>query len=138
MMAFVGGGRERAAARLLETMERRAGGRGTNAMMTRDVGLPFARAIAAFGRGDWGTAVELIGPVVEVAHRFGGSNAQRDVVHRTLVEAALRAGRGGLARALAAERLAQRSEEHTSELQSLMRISYAVFCLKQKNDRTAT
>src|SRR3546814_13947835 len=27
----------------------------------------------------------------------------------------------------------QRSEEHTSELQSLMRISYAVFCLKQKN-----
>src|SRR3546814_6988485 len=30
----------------------------------------------------------------------------------------------------------QRSEEHTSELQSLMRISYAVFCLKKKNYRT--
>src|SRR3546814_4370521 len=29
--------------------------------------------------------------------------------------------------------LAPRSEEHTSELQSLMRISYAVFCLKKKN-----
>src|SRR3546814_5499759 len=29
--------------------------------------------------------------------------------------------------------VAQRSEEHTSELQSLMRISYAVFCLKKKN-----
>src|SRR3546814_7293946 len=28
-----------------------------------------------------------------------------------------------------------RSEEHTSELQSLMRISYAVFCLKQKKNR---
>src|SRR3546814_9136546 len=28
-----------------------------------------------------------------------------------------------------------RSEEHTSELQSLMRISYAVFCLKKKNRR---
>src|SRR3546814_4440541 len=28
----------------------------------------------------------------------------------------------------------ERSEEHTSELQSLMRISYAVFCLKQKPD----
>src|SRR3546814_5133923 len=28
---------------------------------------------------------------------------------------------------------AARSEEHTSELQSLMRISYAVFCLKKKN-----
>src|SRR3546814_3594041 len=32
-----------------------------------------------------------------------------------------------------AQGLAQRSEEHTSELQSLMRISYAVFCLKKKN-----
>src|SRR3546814_6929035 len=31
-----------------------------------------------------------------------------------------------------------RSEEHTSELQSLMRISYAVFCLKKKNNRTRT
>src|SRR3546814_2559455 len=29
-----------------------------------------------------------------------------------------------------------RSEEHTSELQSLMRISYAVFCLKKKNQNT--
>src|SRR3546814_8448565 len=29
--------------------------------------------------------------------------------------------------------VAQRSEEHTSELQSLMRTSYAVFCLKKKN-----
>src|SRR3546814_2405543 len=28
-----------------------------------------------------------------------------------------------------------RSEEHTSELQSLMRISYAVFCLKKKNEK---
>src|SRR3546814_4650806 len=33
---------------------------------------------------------------------------------------------------IAAECAAERSEEHTSELQSLMRISYAVFCLKKK------
>src|SRR3546814_4980716 len=31
-----------------------------------------------------------------------------------------------------------RSEEHTSELQSLMRISYAVFCLKKKNTHSPT
>src|SRR3546814_8473310 len=39
------------------------------------------------------------------------------------------------AAALIAERggIVDRSEEHTSELQSLMRISYAVFCLKKKN-----
>src|SRR3546814_5361956 len=34
-------------------------------------------------------------------------------------------------------RVASRSEEHTSELQSLMRISYAVFCLKKKNQTIA-
>src|SRR3546814_5193036 len=33
-----------------------------------------------------------------------------------------------------ARRLGNRSEEHTSELQSLMRISYAVFCLKKKKN----
>src|SRR3546814_3981651 len=36
--------------------------------------------------------------------------------------------------ALDATRRDSRSEEHTSELQSLMRISYAVFCLKKKNN----
>src|SRR3546814_9786601 len=35
-----------------------------------------------------------------------------------------------------AQRLEQRSEEHTSELQSLMRISYAVFCLQKKKHHT--
>src|SRR3546814_3568374 len=34
--------------------------------------------------------------------------------------------------------ISQRSEEHTSELQSLMRISYAVFCLKKKKKYTKT
>src|SRR3546814_4126004 len=37
-------------------------------------------------------------------------------------------------RFLALPVLTYRSEEHTSELQSLMRISYAVFCLKKKNN----
>src|SRR3546814_9253206 len=49
---------------------------------------------------------------------------------------------GPIARGVAPPRLAkiaqrrQRSEEHTSELQSLMRISYAVFCLKKKKKNT--
>src|SRR3546814_10490029 len=45
---------------------------------------------------------------------------------------------GSLADAEDAQQLQRvRSEEHTSELQSLMRISYAVFCLKKKNNQTA-
>src|SRR3546814_5473549 len=35
------------------------------------------------------------------------------------------------------DRTPERSEEHTSELQSLMRISYAVFCLKKNNHKKA-
>src|SRR3546814_7132827 len=52
----------------------------------------------------------------------------------------IRAGMPGITASVLTARLAQlrraavidRSEEHTSELQSLMRISYAVFCLKKK------
>src|SRR3546814_7049667 len=40
--------------------------------------------------------------------------------------------------AVVARALRPRSEEHTSELQSLMRISYAVFCLKKKTTQTTT
>src|SRR3546814_1383368 len=41
--------------------------------------------------------------------------------------------RAGLQLELLARQVRDRSEEHTSELQSLMRISYAVLCLKKKN-----
>src|SRR3546814_5538051 len=44
-------------------------------------------------------------------------------------------GQAVMAEADALKRLLTRSEEHTSELQSLMRISYAVFCLKKKKQR---
>src|SRR3546814_8120145 len=47
-----------------------------------------------------------------------------------------RTGRGGSARRWLRE--VARSEEHTSELQSLMRISYAVFCLKKKTTNAQT
>jgi len=104
MMAFVGAGRYGAAEALVAAAERRANGSGTNAEMTREVGLPACRALRAFGRGDYATAIDLLEPLRLVAHRFGGSHAQRDILPLTLVEAALRAGRGRLARALAAER----------------------------------
>src|SRR3546814_7809891 len=53
-----------------------------------------------------------------------------------VIDAALAAVSGGEHQG-AGRRLeaGERSEEHTSELQSLMRISYAVFCLKQKKEK---
>src|SRR3546814_7676386 len=41
----------------------------------------------------------------------------------------------GVQNATLGDAILNRSEEHTSELQSLMRISYAVFCLKKKNNQ---
>lgn len=104
LMAFVGAGRADDAAALLAAVEARAAGGGTNGRMAREVGLPVCRALAAFGRGDYGGCVDTLLPVRPGAMRFGGSNAQRDVLSLTLLEAALRAGRLALARALASER----------------------------------
>ncbi|MNS86709.1 hypothetical protein D3C72_1206200 [compost metagenome] len=81
-------------------------GQGTNAMMSRDVGLPVADAMIAFARGDYAATVALLMPVRILTHRFGGSHAQRDVFALTLIEAALRGRHANLAAALVAERAA--------------------------------
>src|SRR3546814_3059934 len=77
---------------------------------------------------------------VRTAHRAGRGQALAEVLGK--------GGHGGevgfaamvdpVPELLGAERLFAelRSEEHTSELQSLMRISYAVFCLKKKKKKT--
>lgn len=103
-LAFVGAGDWAQVDRTIASLERAASGTGTNGMMSREVGLPLARGIAAFGRGDYATTIEQLQAVRPHANRFGGSHAQRDVIHLTLVEAALRGGKAQLARALAAER----------------------------------
>src|SRR3546814_5555558 len=59
------------------------------------------------------------------------------VVRAPRLRCRLRNHRAGHGRPVRALGLSLRSEEHTSELQSLMRISYAVFCLK-KNTKTYT
>jgi tetratricopeptide (TPR) repeat protein len=104
VMAFVGSGDTARTQATIASLERAAAGPGTNATMTRDVGLPLARGFAAFGRGEYAQAVEHLLPVRGHAQRFGGSHAQRDLVSLTLLESALRAGDGSLARAVAAER----------------------------------
>jgi tetratricopeptide (TPR) repeat protein len=108
MLAFVATGRAGSLDRAMASLIRAAQGGGTNAMMSRDVGLPLARALAAFGAGQYRAAAEGLAAVHPIAHRFGGSHAQRDVIHLTALEAAIRAGDRGLARALATQRLVQK------------------------------
>ncbi len=79
-------------------------------------GCPSRRALVAFADGDFAGCADLLRAIRGIAHRFGGSHAQRDVIDLTLIEAAIRAGNGALARGLAAERAAMRHESPLSHL----------------------
>lgn len=116
MMAFVGAGLEAPARELLEAQGEAMRAGDDNAAFTRDIGHPLALAIKAFGEGDYARTVSLIRPVRGIAHRFGGSHAQRDVIDLTLIEAALRDGDRALAVALAAERALARPDSPLSAL----------------------
>ncbi|MBZ9735426.1 tetratricopeptide repeat protein [Mesorhizobium sp. CA18] len=116
MMAFVGAGLEAPAKTLLEAQREAMRGEDDNAAFTRDVGHPLTLAIKAFGEGKYDEAVRLIRPIRSIAHRFGGSHAQRDVIDLTLIEAALRAGDTALARALTDERQLARPDSPLSAL----------------------
>ena len=114
MMAFIGANRRAEQAALIQVAERAALGNGTNAMMTREVGLPSLKGFAAFRRGAYDEAVERLLPIRGKANRFGGSHAQRDIFSWTLAEAALRTGDRSLAEGLVAERLAQKPESRVN------------------------
>ncbi|MEM7541633.1 MAG: tetratricopeptide repeat protein [Pseudomonadota bacterium] len=76
----------------------------TNAMMTKVVGLPVLEGIVAFAERRYSDAVAELLPVRYRANAFGGSHAQRDIIHRTLIEAAMRAQDVSLAKSLIEER----------------------------------
>jgi tetratricopeptide (TPR) repeat protein len=69
---------------------------------------PLCRALIAFAYGDYAGCIEYLVRVRHIAHRCGGSLAQCDLIHLTFTEAALRARKANLARALVAERAAQK------------------------------
>jgi tetratricopeptide (TPR) repeat protein len=63
-----------------------------NQAMAREVGLPLQRALLAFARGEHAAAVDALWTLRGVAHRFGGSHAQRDLIDQTLLAAAAKSG----------------------------------------------
>lgn len=117
VMALAATGRDEVAEHQIATMHRACERGGCNAAMTREVGLPAAVALLDFCRGRYESTIDALLPVLPIAHRFGGSHAQRDLLWLTTVEAALRCGRTGTARALVAQRLASKPESpHNREL----------------------
>jgi hypothetical protein len=116
MMAFVGAGRPDAIRRVFEAQQAAMQKPDDNATFTRDVGHPVAKAIDAFGQGRYAEVNAMLRPARNIAARFGGSHAQRDVLDLTMIEAALRSGDDSLAYALAAERAAMRHESPLSRM----------------------
>ena len=100
LLALIGSGDIARAQALLASATARAGVDGhasphrltnpgaDNHAMAREVGLPLMRALLAHASGDAATAVRLLQPLRGVAHHFGGSHAQRDLIDQTLLAAA--------------------------------------------------
>jgi len=76
----------------------------TNRDMARDVGLPLMRGALDFAHGRHAAALAGMQPVRAIAHRFGGSHAQRDLIDQTLLAAATHGGDASVGRALLNER----------------------------------
>jgi hypothetical protein len=106
MMAFTGAGRRELAEQMLAAQRTAMEREDDNAAFTREVGHAATCAIQAFGDERYDETVRLIRSIRSIAHRFGGSHAQRDVLDLTLLEAAFRSGQHNLAKALTAERVA--------------------------------
>ena len=104
MIAFVGADRMADAERLLQAQQRALLRDGDNRGFLHDVGVPVTQAIHDFATGRHAEAAARLRQVRPVAHRFGGSHAQRDLIDLTLIEAATRAGDTALADALRRER----------------------------------
>ncbi len=86
-----------AEALVAEVQKRLQAGSVSEAATTLKVGMPLLRALLAFGREDFGQAVQLLWPLLVDLHRIGGSHAQRDAVIQTLLVAALRSGHAAVA-----------------------------------------
>jgi hypothetical protein len=126
MMAFVAAGREKDQQAVLHAQTAAMESGSDNAEFTREVGHPATRAIQAFGQGRYAQCVELLRPIRHVAHRFGGSHAQRDLLDQTLIEASRRAEFDTLTTALINERIALRPRSPLAALKLPQRAPLAL------------
>jgi hypothetical protein len=90
MMAFVGADDWELAARLVHELSKRQFAPTRHGETTRLIGLPACRALLAFGRSDFAGTIGLLSRLPPIAHRLGGSHAQRDVIDLTLRAAVAR------------------------------------------------
>ncbi len=131
IMAYIGAGRLGEARGLVNRLERyvnRGEQASNNYSNTLRVGLPLARGLLAFGEEKYDVAVNELYAVREHAIEFGGSEAQRDAIGRTLLEAAVRSGRTSFANALVSERVHENpgNPHNWSKMAEVLRLSHAL------------
>ena len=117
-MAYLGAGQIGDVERLLERMATASGSE--TADWIRAIGRPLIDGFLAFRLGDHAVATERLWSARHIANAFGGSHAQRDVIDRTLMEAARRADLPSVVGALAAERRALRPESPAKPVRRAM------------------
>ncbi|PYN96314.1 MAG: hypothetical protein DMD91_21900 [Candidatus Rokuibacteriota bacterium] len=105
-MALSAAGDWASAGRHLDTLRERA----SRESLLRDVVVPLTEGMQAFAGGDYRRAVDLIEPLRLRLIEIGGSRAQRDVFHDTLLEACFRAGDAERAQHLLTERVKRRPD----------------------------
>ncbi|HXB76168.1 MAG TPA: tetratricopeptide repeat protein [Bradyrhizobium sp.] len=108
MMAFAAAGRTAPARRIFDQLRHAEASGGLPSHPEQSLVVPFCEALIAFAVGDYAGCVRRLEVVRHMMHECGGSHAQCDLLQLTFVEAALRARKANLARALVAERTAQK------------------------------
>ena len=107
-MALAGGGAWTLAERQLAMLRERAPK--DRSGLVEHLLLPLVEGLHAFAGGDYRTTIERVEPLRSRIVQLGGSRAQRDVFHDTLLEACFRAGDADRAGRLVAERLRRRPD----------------------------
>jgi tetratricopeptide (TPR) repeat protein len=105
LLALAAAGRMQTAQLMLEWLRTYAGSKQeTTAEVTARVNLPLCEGLVAYRAGNFERAADLILPVRDEIRLIGGSHAQRELFEQILIDAALKARRYSLARALVSER----------------------------------
>ncbi len=85
--------------------------RETAAKIMAEVGLDLGEAVIAHRQGEWSRVVDILALKEVEVRSIGGSHAQRDLFHRLLIDAAIKAGRSEIGKSLLEKRRQARPQE---------------------------
>lgn len=123
LLALTRAGRVASADRLLASLRDHAASLPDhlNGRIWREVGLPLAEGVAAYGRSEWQRAFTRLRPALDGLQQIGGSHAQRDLFWQLWLQAGARAGETAAVKPYFERRLAERPNvpKHRRELAAL-------------------